>query len=229
MPKIVGETGAHRVHKGTQQRATATDGSIVERGDNGRVYRYVPEYDHTIIEINGTATQPLKGNQLPSQNAKPENSIDSYIDTVLEKSGMTNAKQTPNNAPTPTSRPNYNDEQDVGQPMIVEATPEEISAAQAMGVDSGNGDGTGDGGEGVLNALGIAGGAGAAGITAKMLYDYMAQTGADVEGENTTQKTDRVTDQTAQQMVEGPNNNQPMITAEERLMIEGPRNQITQQ
>lgn len=75
-------------------RGTATDGStIVREGDT--IYRYVPKYDHTIIERNGVMSSPKKGNHLPG------GSIDSMIDDVLEMSGMTQ----PNNVPVPTPRP----------------------------------------------------------------------------------------------------------------------------
>lgn len=97
---IRGQTGAHRVYEGTQDSAKANDGSIVERGDNGRVYRYIPKFDHTVIIQNGRSSQPLKGNQLPSQVNQASNSMDSYIDEVLDRSGMTGK-----NIPVPAERP----------------------------------------------------------------------------------------------------------------------------
>lgn len=75
-------------------RATANDGSQIERVGN-TVYRYVPEYDHTIIERDGVTSAPRKGNHLPG------GSIDGMIDQVLEMSGMTQ----PRNVPVPQSRP----------------------------------------------------------------------------------------------------------------------------
>ena len=80
-------------------RGTANDGSVIER-DGDTVYRYVPKYDHTIIERNGMTGSPVRGNQLPSQ------SMNAYVDKVLEMSGMTGA---PQNVPVPQSRPSMDD------------------------------------------------------------------------------------------------------------------------
>jgi len=231
MAKIPGETGAHRVYKGTQERATAIGGSMLERGPNGRIYRYVPKYDHTIIEHNGNSSQPLPGNQLPSQQAKPENSMDNYIDEVLEKSGMT----LPKTGPMPEQRP-----MDMGDGTVaVEATPEEIQRAQELGDDAGNGDGTGDGGEALLRALGIGGGVAATGVAGKLLYDYLRnnpKVGPAGEAPEGMQNVDAVQgDRVTQQAIAGPQAQQ-MITDQsqqmiddgsvERQMIEGPQRQL---
>lgn len=163
MAKIPGETGAHRVYKGTQERATATDGSIVEKGTNGRTYRYVPKYDHTVIvDANGRTSQPLKGNQLPSQMESPETSMNSYIDTVLEKSGMVS----PGSVPIPQPRPTdyMDDETSVESGMVgTENSPGKLKD-DLVTVDSEDpADASGfSTAELLLGALGIGGGVAAA-------------------------------------------------------------------
>lgn len=79
-------------------RGQANDGSMIERvGDT--TYRYVPQYDHTVIERGGSSSTK-KGNQLPG------GSIDGMIDQVLEMSGMTQ----PSNVPVPSARPSVGNE-----------------------------------------------------------------------------------------------------------------------
>jgi hypothetical protein len=91
--RIAGQTNAQQVYEGGRNDATATDGSVIERGPDGRVYRYVPKFDHTMImNEDGSASSPMKGNKLPS------NSMDAYIDKVAGMAGMTDV-------PTPTARP----------------------------------------------------------------------------------------------------------------------------
>lgn len=95
--RIAGQTNAQQVYEGSRNDATATDGSVIERGPDGRIYRYVPKFDHTMImNEDGSASSPMKGNQLPS------NSMDAYIDKVAGMAGMTDA-------PVPTSRPSNGD------------------------------------------------------------------------------------------------------------------------
>lgn len=96
--RIAGRTAAMDIVDGRSSgQAKTTDGSIVETGPDGRIYKYIPKFDHTIImNAEGNSSAPKQGNQLPS------GSIDGMIDQVLEMSGMTGG----GNVPIPQLRPN---------------------------------------------------------------------------------------------------------------------------
>lgn len=105
--RVAGRTAAMDVYDNPQSKgqATASDGSIVERGPDGAVYRYVPKYGYTTIERDGNISAPMRGNQLPG-------GVNKYIDKVLDMSGMNDSKSSsagvPDdlaNVPTPTPRP----------------------------------------------------------------------------------------------------------------------------
>lgn len=228
MAKIPGETGAHRVHKGTQQSAKATDGSIVERGDNGRVYRYVPEYDHTIIMQGGRSSQPMRGNQLPSvvnANSSKSGGIDGMIDEVLERSGMTQ----PRNVPTPTERPATEDEIAAAQSGMTGtdqhpgkmADDANVGLEQADVADASDTEASGIktlGGY-LLAALGL-------GVGGKAIYDaykggYRPQSGSAEVPEASVDNPEGYADADVEK--------QGRIPMEERLLLEGPRNAVTDQ
>lgn len=81
--------------------ATATDGSTLERDAQGNVFRYVPKYDYTIrTSPDGVDSAPMRGNQLP-------NSMNKYMDKVLQMSGMNDGDgdELPSTGPVPADRP----------------------------------------------------------------------------------------------------------------------------
>lgn len=225
MAKIPGETGAHRVHKGTQQKATATDGSIVERGDNGRVYRYVPEYDHTIIMQGGRSSQPMRGNQLPSvvnANSSKSGGIDGMIDEVLERSGMTQ----PRNVPTPTERPATEDEIAAAQSGMTGTDQHLGKMADDANVGLEQADAAGEEGSSLGTILLSALGLGGAAFGGKAIYDayksgYRPQSGSDEVPNASVDNPEGYADADVEK--------QGRIPMEERLLLEGPKDAITDQ
>lgn len=232
MAKIPGETGAHRVYKGTQDRATATDGSMVEKGPNGRTYRYVPKYDHTvIIDANGRTSQPLKGNQLPSNMRKPEDSMNAYIDTVLEKSGMAS----PGSVPIPQSRPTdyMDDETSVESGMVdTENSPGKLKddLVTVDSEDPANADGFSTA-ELLLGALGIGGGVAAARAlynrykSGNLQSDIASMSNPDGMPNVDVQKGNRLPAPEQQRLLTGPNAAIEDGTAQQQLAP--PPKQIT--
>lgn len=103
--RIKGRTAAMDVYDkpGQKGAARASDGSTVEQGPNGEIYRYNPKYDYTTIERDGNISAPKKGNHLPGGDG----GINNYIDKVLEMSGMQGGGQGGAGAdvPVPTPRP----------------------------------------------------------------------------------------------------------------------------
>lgn len=93
--RVMGQTDAQRIYEGQEGTAKASDNSMIERGQDGVVYRYSPKFDYTTIERpDGTSSAPMKGDQRPS------NSMDAYIDKVTGMAGMNGG-----NVPTPSPRP----------------------------------------------------------------------------------------------------------------------------
>lgn len=99
--RIAGRTAAMDVYddENSTGSAKASDGSTVERGPNGEIYRYVPKYDYTTVERDGNVSAPMKGNQLPG-------GMNKYIDKMLDMSGMNDGASSGADVPVPTARPN---------------------------------------------------------------------------------------------------------------------------
>lgn len=187
--RIAGRTAAMDVYDDPKSsgQATASDGSIVERGPNGEVYRYNPKYDHTTVEQNGNISAPMKGNQLPG-------SMNKYMDKVLEMSGMNApaASAAPANVPVPTARPDSGSPMDDMNAYTPDAAPaggEPTTAAQPS--DSASI------GEAILGLLT----GGALGGAAKYAYDKVR--GAGAQQSPVDQMIDEV-DTPEQRAIEGP-------------------------
>ncbi len=159
--RVAGQTDAQQVYEGSRDVGKATDGSIIERGPDGRLYRYVPKFDHTMImNEDGSASSPIKGNRLPS------NSMDAYIDKVAGMAGLTDKPATQaaslpdgQDAPIPLARP------DMGDTLVDDANTPNTTGndpnADASGFSTA---------ELLLGALGLGGAA----TAAKMLYNKYA-------------------------------------------------------
>lgn len=231
--RIAGRTAAQDVRDNQQNAsANASDGSKVER-EGDRIYRYVPKFDHTIIEgPDGSTSAPVRGNQLPS------NSMNGYIDKVLEMSGMT----TPATGPTPQSRPDMSEDDMSGAPIGAGMTGTSENPGKAKDdVIAAPKDASGDWSMGdlLLGALGIGG----AGTAAKAIYNaYMNRGTANAAEPNAaaaapTNAADDITsiaDTTEQKQIAGPQQMQQIETQKQGrlppppLQIEGPQAALTQ-